>query len=233
MALLAVTIMISFCIPVALSYERTDDLALGYPSWSNSNAGETWVASKAFDNDDATYWCSDGTSNINWLGVDLVIPFKIDTMIVYWQSVTADLPFAVERSSDNVTWVTVANFTKQVNMTLRLGSTAQFWRLYITGTDWAGIYRWSLFGAVELSTTQLDVNWMAFIVLIVFAVLNIFLILVPRVYVLNFVVAALTLAFAAATVNDATLPIQPYFSLIVALLSVLGILRAAQLLRNG
>lgn len=88
-------------------------------------------------------------------------------------------------------------------------------------------------GSVTEQTTEQDVNWMAFVVLIVFSVLNIFLILVPRVYVLNFVVAALTLAFAAATVNDATLPIQPYFSLIVALLSVLGILRAAQLLRNG
>lgn len=82
-------------------------------------------------------------------------------------------------------------------------------------------------------TTEQDVNWMAFIVLLAFAFLNVALMLVPRFYVLNFVVGALTLATAAATVNDSTLPIQPYFSLIVALLSVLGILRAANMLRDS
>lgn len=84
-----------------------------------------------------------------------------------------------------------------------------------------------------VTTTEQDLNWMAFIVLLVFALVNIFLILVPRLYLLNFVVGVLTLAFAAITVNDANLPVQPYFSLIVSLVAVLGMLRAGQLMRNS
>lgn len=84
-----------------------------------------------------------------------------------------------------------------------------------------------------IPTTEQDVNWMAFIVLLSFSFLNVFLIVAPRVYILNIVVAILTLGFAGATINDSTLPIQPYFSLIVMLISVLGMWRAASLIRSG
>lgn len=77
-----------------------------------------------------------------------------------------------------------------------------------------------------------SLNWMAFIVLLVFTLLNIALMFVPRIFILNFVVAVLTLGFAASTVNDATLPIQPYFSLIVSLVAVLGMLRVGNIMRN-
>lgn len=193
----------------------------------------------AVDGDIDTRWLNDAGGGTDWIYADCLVD-----QLVFNATVTifddGNYNFEVQRSFDAVTWINITSGTHTSGIeTLTFAFSpvdGRYFRFLAWGAQaWVGVLEFCVYGsAVESpSASELQLNWMGFIVLLAFAFLNVVLMLVPRFYVLNFVVGALTLAFSAATVNDSTLPIQPYFSLIVALLSVLGILRAANLLRNG
>lgn len=74
---------------------------------------------------------------------------------------------------------------------------------------------------------------LSFILLIIMLILNILLIIFPKVPLLNFTFGIMTIGISALTINDSTLPYQPYFSLLTLLLAALNMLSAVYELRRN
>jgi hypothetical protein len=112
------------------------NIAIGKTSSASSTYSSSYSAAKGNDNSATTRWRASSTSVPQWWKVDLGSNRSLVGSEVMWQETGVVYKYRVEVSTNNSTWITVADLTNNTNtsqtQSQNFTATARYVRIYVT-----------------------------------------------------------------------------------------------------